>query len=428
MSRKKTGNPPAADGYYHKYITYQGKRYHVAKKTERELYLAVGQLLQQLENGKIGISRKMTVRRWSEEWLETYKKGNMTEKSYRTYTEKLNGYILPAVGNLRLEQVTPVHLQRILNDQRGRSFSHVSKLRMVMEQMFRRAVSCRLLSFDPAAELQLPECKKGTRRSLTEEERTAVLAVCNRHRGGLWVKMILYCGLRPGETAALRWRDIDFDAALVHVRSAKESGSGTLKEPKTAAGIRDVPIRSDFLEELRAAQKGPLQPVFTQAQDRNRNRPHTESSMRSMWLSFKRLVDIELAEGKLRQIAAEPNPAKAELMARQLYSSLPAAEILRRVQAGNCSATYRNQVVIHGEGPQQLEEFTPYCLRHTFCTDLQRAGVTLNVAKYLMGHADVTVTANIYTHTTEDMIQDAAEKIRFLAGLHMDPQNTKEAQ
>lgn len=44
------------------------------------------------------------------------------------------------------------------------------------------------------------------------------------------------------------------------------------------------------------------------------------------------------------------------------------------------------------------KDLTPYCLRHTFCTDLERAGVPLNVAKDLMGHSDISVTANIYTH------------------------------
>ncbi|WP_420908839.1 tyrosine-type recombinase/integrase [Flintibacter muris] len=40
-----------------------------------------------------------------------------------------------------------------------------------------------------------------------------------------------------------------------------------------------------------------------------------------------------------------------------------------------------------------------YCLRHTFCTDLQRAGVPLNVAKKLMGHSDVSVTVNILNNS-----------------------------
>lgn len=51
-------------------------------------------------------------------------------------------------------------------------------------------------------------------------------------------------------------------------------------------------------------------------------------------------------------------------------------------------------------------DFVPYCLRHTFCTDLQKKGMPINVAKYLMGHSDISVTANIYTHIT-----DAANKI-----------------
>ena len=55
---------------------------------------------------------------------------------------------------------------------------------------------------------------------------------------------------------------------------------------------------------------------------------------------------------------------------------------------------YRNKIVESVVAP----DLTPYCLRHTFCTDLQRAGVVFNVAKELMGHSDVSVTANIYTH------------------------------
>ena len=56
-------------------------------------------------------------------------------------------------------------------------------------------------------------------------------------------------------------------------------------------------------------------------------------------------------------------------------------------------------------------DLVPYCLRHTYCTDLQDAGVPINVAKYLMGHEDISTTGNIYTTTTEHAINDAAAKI-----------------
>lgn len=362
---------PRADGYYHKNFTYEGRRYHISAPTEKELMIKYGKMLQQLADGSILINQNSTVEQWSKIWLETYKEGNMTDKSFATYRQKLDGYILPVIGNMKMKDVREPHLQRILNAERGRSFSHVSKLRMVMRSMFSRAVSAGIILRDPSAGLLLPKTTKGTHRKVTAKERAAILSVADRgkHNACLWVKMILFCGLRPGETAALRWKDIDFKHSLVHVNSAKESGSNEIKDPKTAAGIRDVPIRPDFLQTLKQAKRGPFDPVFHQARDLSK--PHTESSMATMWRSFKRLVDIEMG-----------------------------AEV------------YRNQVIRHGEPDNLYDSLTPYCLRHTYCTELQDAGVPINVAKYLMGHSDITVTANIYTHTSEEMIQQAAELTR----------------
>lgn len=47
----------------------------------------------------------------------------------------------------------------------------------------------------------------------------------------------------------------------------------------------------------------------------------------------------------------------------------------------------------------------------TTCTDLEAAGVSINVAKYLMGHSSITLTAKIYSHMREDILEEAAQKI-----------------
>lgn len=57
------------------------------------------------------------------------------------------------------------------------------------------------------------------------------------------------------------------------------------------------------------------------------------------------------------------------------------------------------------------EDFVPYCLRHTYCTDLQKKGVDIRTAQYLMGHADIQMTANVYTHADQSTITKAAELI-----------------
>ncbi|MBQ0038655.1 MAG: tyrosine-type recombinase/integrase [Clostridiales bacterium] len=56
-------------------------------------------------------------------------------------------------------------------------------------------------------------------------------------------------------------------------------------------------------------------------------------------------------------------------------------------------------------------EYGSYSLRHTYCTDLQRAGVPINVAKHLMGHSDISVTGNTYTDETPDVVFGALEKL-----------------
>lgn len=325
--------------YIRKTARWNGKKYEATGKTELEAMTKLAEKLAAAKHGEEAVGGSMTVNSWYKQWIDLYKKPKgLTEKSLKMYDEKFNGYIRPAIGHMKLKDVKDVHLQRILNSQAGRSASHVKKIRMVLQEMFKRARQSRLIPYDPAELLELPTVKQGRRRSITEEERAAILAVAARHRAGLWVLTLLYTGMRPGETAALTWSDVDFDHNEIHVHAAKESGSRAIKGPKTASGVRDIPIHAALLPRLLAAKGKPFSLVFPTKAGTVQN----ESSMRRMWNSFISGVEEELGR-----------PA---------------------------------------------EGLTPYCLRHTFCTDLQRAGVPINVAKELMGHADIQTTANIYTH------------------------------
>lgn len=336
--------------YIRKTARYNGKKYEATGKTELEALQKLAEKLAAAKRGEETVGGSMTVDAWYKEWKALYKEPKgLTAKSLRMYDGQYKNYIKPRVGHLKLRDVRDVHLQRILNEQAGKSSSHAKKLRMVMQEMFKRARQSRLIPFDPAELLELPATTTGGRRTITEEERAAILAVAESHRAGLWVLTLLYTGMRPGETAALMWSDVDFERNEIHVHAAKESGSKDIKAPKTAAGIRDIPIHAALLPKLRAARGKPFTPVFpTQAGNRQ-----SEDSLRRMWKSFRRDLDIYMG-----------------------------AEV------------YRNQIIV-SVLPSDL---SPYCLRHTFCTDLQRAGVPINVAKELMGHADIQTTANIYTH------------------------------
>lgn len=349
--------------YVRKTITWEGKRYEVTGKTEKEALEKLADLKASLRRGEKVVGANSTVDRWFAEWIDVYKRpSKMTKKSLDTYIQKYRGYIKPKIGSMKLKDVREVHLQRILNEEAGRSYSHVSKLRMVMQGLFGKARKTRLIQYDPSEDLQLPEVTKGKRRSITDEERRAILATAQHHRAGLWVLTILYAGLRPGETAALLWKDIDFDRNEIHVYKAIESGTGQFKDPKTDAGFRDIPIHQELRPRLLAAKGSPFEPVFTMT---NGNRL-TADGMQRIWKSFVRALDIEMG-----------------------------------------ATVYRNKIIESKVAP----DLTAYCLRHTFCTDLERAGVPINVAKELMGHSDISVTANIYTHKDADTLHSNIEKL-----------------
>lgn len=244
--------------YIRKTARYNGKKYEAIGKTELEAMTKLAEKLAAAKRGEEIICGAMTVDAWYQQWKATYKdpKG-LTPKSLGMYDEKYNGYIKPRVGAMKLRDVKDTHLQQILNEQAGKSQSHVEKIRRVLRELFSRARKSRLIAYDPSEDLELPAYHAGTHRSLTDEERAVLLKVAETHPSGLYVLTLLYTGMRPGEAAALNWADVDFKNNMIHIHAAVESGSSRIKGPKTESGVRDIPIHSALLQRLQEARGAP---------------------------------------------------------------------------------------------------------------------------------------------------------------------------
>ncbi|MBQ6398427.1 MAG: site-specific integrase [Oscillospiraceae bacterium] len=370
--------------YVRKSFTFDGVRYEVSAPTEEAAIAKKLEKLRQLEEGRLDSAA--TVRQWAETWYETYvSHRKITDKSKRTYRACLDNVILPAIGSYRISKVTPVRLQQLLNTREGRSASDALKLRMTIKGLFSKAAAARLIPFDPSAELELPDVTAGKHRRLTDPERAALIRVANYptfdgqpNLTGAWLMTILRCGLRPNETAALKKRCVDLPGRTLRVEAALESGGGRVKDPKTSAGVRTVPIPEDlvpWLERQIALSRSEF--IFVQ---KDRRTPLTETSMRCRWNTVKKYMDLELG-------------------AEYARVKLPGA---RR----------RSLVILRSALAEDLDL---YDLRHTYCTDLEIAGVPINVAKTLMGHRDIATTANIYTHAADATTAAARELINAAA-------------
>lgn len=106
-------------------------------------------------------------------------------------------------------------------------------------------------------------------------------------------------------------------------------------------------------QEVLMEQLGVDQIYIDRSSGKNANRPELKTMLEFVWNSFAKELDLHMG-----------------------------------------AETQDGKIIHHAIAP----DLTLYCLRHTFCTDLQRGGVAINIAKELMGHSSIAVTADIYTH------------------------------
>ncbi|MDR0519702.1 MAG: hypothetical protein LBG82_06600 [Clostridiales Family XIII bacterium] len=210
---------------YRETFTHDGKRHSVTAKTKRELAAKVAIKKRDLEDGKRSISKNMTVRDWSAEWLEAYKESSVSPPTLETYRTALN-HINADIGGMMLKDVKPLDCQSILNHMAGKSWSAASKVRQTAKSMFGAAIKNGLMIENPAADISMPKTSRGTHRALTDGERAAFLSACETSPYGLWALLMYHCGLRPGETERIRGKDIDLKAMILHVDGTKTAAAG----------------------------------------------------------------------------------------------------------------------------------------------------------------------------------------------------------
>ncbi len=355
-------------GSYRYQKVYNGVRIDLTASDPDELDEKVRQRKNEIDAGLSLHSAKITVKTWCEEWVNAYKVGKVSEPYCKDIQNYLTSYIYPDLGAMVLKDVRPIMIQKLLNKHSGKSMSLLTKLRAVLNDAFKQAIIDQYITVNPVSGIKLPKAKAGTHRALTDAETELMLRVCDKHYAGLWIKMMYYCGLRPQETATLTWGDIDETHKRINVKLALKK-SGKVGEPKTKSGIRAVPMPENYFAELVAsrpadADKNNL--IFSTEGEKNTEhggKPLDHKAMLRRWTSIKREMDIA---------------AGAKVERNKITASVIAPDL-------------------------QL-----YCLRHTYCTNLMRAGVPINTAKSLMGHNDLRMIAKVYGHHTDDQSDVAA--------------------
>lgn len=329
-----------------KTFTYDGKRYEVIGDTDAELIRKMTEKKEALKRNEVLICSSMLVKDWANQAVETYKT-NLSPTASKNYKYMMNAHVLSELGDMKLKDVKPLHCQKCLNLCEGMAQKTINDIYQIMRFIFSTAVDNALINVSPAAKITKPKGKAYKhRRSLTAYEEGIFLEAIKEHQHGLLFALMWGCGCRPSEAMNIDGRDIVYKEGkpFLHIRGTK-----------TANADREVPIPQEVMDMLPDSIE-PFMPLVKTSADHRMNAQSTKRA----WASLERIMNIKMG-----------------------------------------CRLYRNELI----PPYPLaDDLSPYCLRHTYCTNLAKRGVDIRMAQALMGHADIKMTSNIYTHVDDGML------------------------
>lgn len=341
--------------YIRKTFTFEGKRYTVRGKTEKEAIMKMANKLRDLEEGSVVISGNTSVKDWALKCVETYKT-NQADSTRKTYLEKMNSVIFTKIGSRTLKSIKPFDVQNVMNSLQGYSKAYISDIYQMLRFIFSKAKTNKLIADDPTLDLQKPKGTKKNRRALTENEEYHFLKVCEESDRFLVFMLMYYCSCRTSEAINIMGKDI-----VAITENGEKYNVLHIRGTKSGNADRKVPLPDVLYQRIKNT------PKFNYVATDTRGNKYTKSSLKCALNALRREMNISMGCKVFRNELIQPHPL--------------------------------------------ADDFVPYCLRHTYCSNLCKKGVDIRVAQYLMGHSDIRLTANIYTHTDNSAIVDAAKKM-----------------
>lgn len=316
------------------------------------------------------VDGKVTVAEWVDVCLRLYRTN--VNPAYAKGDSIPYNRLKEMLGKKLVSEVREADLQVLINKLDGTSSSNIKKYYQAFFRVFEKARTNRLIFINPAEGLDLPEGTKGTHRALERWETDCILKNWHQHRCGLWAMLMLLCGLRRGEMMALRWENIDMEKKQLRVREVAVIASNKSKieeRTKSISGLRVLPICGPLWEALNTV---PLEKrvglVCVSAKGEQISGSAFDRGWDGFNLAMQRVMNGEPVKQQGRRETLETKIAKAEKEGRQYI----------------------------------IFDTLAHDLRHTFATALYDADVPVKAAQYYLGHADVRMTLDLYTHLSQE--------------------------
>ncbi|MER9456984.1 tyrosine-type recombinase/integrase [Mesorhizobium sp. M0478] len=356
------------------------RKWHSFKGTKREAQKECSRLVTVLDQGLYVESTKQTVAEFLDEWLG-FIKPSVAPKTHERYTEICRKGLAPLIGNVVLSKLKTDRIDAAFTtaltaprvDHRAKRGGGereplpplaprtVHHYRRVLVKALGQAVTWERLSRNPALATTPPKVERQKMLAYDVGQTATLLETLRPTRIFIPILLAVTCGLRRGEILALRWRHLelaDNRRQMSIEESAEQTADGVrYKEPKSGRA-RTVALSASTVAELKAHRAKQAEEQF-----RLGTRPDANSFV-------------------VAQVDGEP------LQPRSL--------------------THEWVRVL---GKTSLPRIRFHDLRHTHATQMLSAGIHPKIASERLGHSNIGITLDLYSHVMPGMQADAAEQV-----------------
>ena len=348
-----------------------GRQRSVYAKTERQARDKAKEAIKQAEAGVKLPTRddpkgRQTVAEFLARWLRDDIKPHKAPRTHEFYERIVRVHIAPAIGEHRLDKLTPQHVAAMLAAKGETAAPRmVHHIRTVLRTALNQAVRYELVPRNVAALTTPPRVPRAEPVFLDHDGARARLNAARGNRFEAAFQLGLKVGLREGEILGLKWDDLDLDARRLTVRRTVQRAAGRLieKEPKTEKSRRTVKLPPSVAATLRARR------------------------------------DQQAFE---RQAAGEFWNEAGFVFATKTGGPIDPRNFIRAWHDLHTGAG--------------LDRVKFHATRHTAASLLHAEGLSLKVIQEVLGHSMLSTTADIYGHVFQEAFDEAADAMERALG------------
>jgi integrase len=352
------------DGLYMARYTVEtaigAKRKTLYGKTRGEVSEKLTKAMADRDEGLVFDADNLKVGEYLERWLVDSVLDTVRPTTYERYEQIVRIHVRPALGSVKLKNLTPVHVRGLYREklEAGLSARTVQYIHVTLHKALKQAVQDGLIPRNATEAVKAPQVRREEMRPLSGDQVKVLLEVARGDRLEALYVLAIHTGLRQGELLGLKWEDVDLESGTLRVRRTLVTAKAgpVLTAPKTKGGRRSVKLTQGAVEALRSHLKHQLQEIDRAG---------------SLWRENGLMFASE---------SGEP-------LDRRYLTSCRYKALLKRAE---------------------LPMIRFHDLRHTCATLLLSKNVNPKIVSEMLGHASIAITLDTYSHVLPNMRDQAA--------------------